>query len=786
MKVQKLIRQFCSLKNNSDLLIPKKNLSGRISIILFILIFNAAGVLAFSGNDLIDHSFDARIQTTQMRNKRVSQIFPLSNGKMLVTGIFNTYNGQPVGALIKLNPDGSLDTEFNYNFILPTNTPPRIVGLQFDGKFIISGVFSRMDGTTHPEPTILRLNPDGTIDSSFRTPKLPDSFSVKMDSNKRLIVAGTIRILINGQPILRHIFRLDRDGNIDPSFDYPYHIGMFSLQNDKVVFHRKDRFPPFKDEIIRLNEDGTIDETFKATPVEDAFFLRQIDVQSDNKIIIQILSKIIRFGENGGIDTSFQTIVLPNIEKLSFQSDGRFTVSNKPKLSQHYSIFRRFLADGTLDPSFTPYIYTGLIWNHSVTPDGSVIIGDYSSSSFPGISQTGFIRLLPSGERDLLFNPGGNGFQFVLPGKIQIIKASPDDKVLIVGRFDKINQVSKSHIARLNADSSLDTTFQIKTNGPGNYFIQISEIFDLELQADGKILLTGSFAYFLNDQVKRNIVRLNPDGTIDPAFETIYLTSIGNNRNKITLTADNKVLIGTGRTSNRTDPIIPLQLLSDGARDTSFNPTSFSKWPFIKEIAVQPDGKILIAGASFTFSVFEPTRMIGFIVRLNEDGSFDTTFRAANFDDKEIFSFELLPNGRILVVSHDKSFPSLRQSLVYRLNSDGSTDTSFESGLGSDGQINAIATLPDGSIILGGNFTRYNGQPRQNVAFLAPNGELDPRSIAVDSEILSITVDSQGRIIFGGGFTIINEHGQNFTRSHIARLNFLVQNKRSKTSKEQK
>ncbi|MEZ5429029.1 MAG: FG-GAP-like repeat-containing protein [Pyrinomonadaceae bacterium] len=413
----------------------------------------------------------------------------------------------------------------------------------------------------------------------------------------------------------------------------------------------------------------------------------------------------------------------------------------------------------------------------AVTQDGHLIIGDDNTLFYTG-NQDSFIRLLPSGELDTTFNAGQTGLQNIKPGKVWTTKVLPNGKIMIGGEFDRINQVPRSKLARLNPDGTLDTSFEINTDGAGNYFSQINMIYKITVQSDGKMLVSGNFTYYLDGFPKKGLVRLNPDGSIDETFDPIpiyngFINSAGS-PNKTVVTEDGRILVGN--TSNvLTGPVpIPLGLLADGSRDYSFNSPSYGQFNTFMalDIAIQPDGKILFSGG-WTINTSDGGIARGYIVRLNADGSIDPTFQNPEFP-KSIYTFHLLENGKILIVSYHFS----TGSTVSRLNSDGSVDNSFVSGNGADGRINVILPLPDGRILVSGNFTTYNGQARRSLAILDANGNLDPASIAVNREVLDVALDDQGRILLGGEFTSINAGSQTINRLAIARLNSLPSNVR--------
>ncbi|HYY56460.1 MAG TPA: hypothetical protein VE842_03955, partial [Pyrinomonadaceae bacterium] len=111
------------------------------------------------------------------------------------------------------------------------------------------------------------------------------------------------------------------------------------------------------------------------------------------------------------------------------------------------------------------------------------------------------------GTQDTTFGEAGLGFR----GDVWALALQPDGKVIVGGNFSKYNGIDIISIARLNADGTLDTTF----NQGG--FGTDATIFDIVLQPDGKILIAGSFTQY-NRVARSRIARLNADGTLDTTF----------------------------------------------------------------------------------------------------------------------------------------------------------------------------------------------------------------------------------------------------------------------------
>jgi uncharacterized delta-60 repeat protein len=242
------------------------------------------------------------------------------------------------------------------------------------------------------------------------------------------------------------------------------------------------------------------------------------------------------------------------------------------------------------------------------------------------------------------------------------LTVQPDGKILVAGLSYNGSDYDFSLI-RLNGDGSLDASF----DGDGKRIVSISgsEIgYSVTVQPDGKILVAGSWT---NGIVKDfSLTRLNADGSLDTSFD-----------------GDGKLIVPVGSGS-----------------DSGYS------------VAVQPDGRILVAGYSFTGTDDDFS-----VIRLNSNGSLDTSFDG---DGKLIvpvgsgsdygLSLSLQPDGKILVAGHSNSNGTDSAFSLIRLNGDGSLDTSFDGDgkrivpVGSSGDIGYSVTVqPDGKILMAGS-----------------------------------------------------------------------------------
>lgn len=753
-------------------LIVKIKASKLKTAIFFLLMstFFAAELHAAGAND-VDPNFNVQVQTNSFSTKSVSQMLVLPDDKILVAGGFNSFNRQPVSGFVRLTADGLLDPTFNNNLLAAGSYPSKIYRLP-DGKILISGPNLKLAGANAPSPQILRLNANGTIDTTFNLSGLKDFsvFYIAVGTDGKMLVSGEFPTTENGVTIFKFLTRLNQDGTLDNSFNFTgkSSVSQIALQNGKPIIVVTD-IQTSRDVISRLNNDGSNDSLFTPTSVVSP--VRFISITADSKILESSQFDVRRLNENGGIDNSFQTINLGGtLRDFYVGGDGKITYA----FTENNAVsIRRALADGTSDSSFTAYRhdYFGVL---AVQSDGEVFVGD-TTNQLPGTTIVNrYVHLFGSGAPDTAFNPGGIGFQNISSGSINAIVVQPDQKIVMAGKFDMINNVNRSKIVRLNADNTIDNSFQINTNAPGNYFSRIDQIYSLSLQPNGKIIVSGSFEYILDGNIKVNLVRLNADGSIDATFNigaslSDFYGATGGGKNATATQSDGKLVVATSR-YNTMGVTVPMRFNTDGTKDSTFNTSLYSAASgiFTYAVAIQPNGKILIGGVGF-----QNNAQFGFLVRLNGDGSIDSSFQKIEESDKAITAINLLADGKILVVkgSYPYYFAASQTSFVSRLNTDGSADGTFAVGAGANGYVNTTLLLPNGQLLIGGKFTTFNGQARQNLALINADGSLDATNFNVNQEVLSLAIDGSSRILVGGSFTVISiNNGENYTRSYVARL----------------
>jgi uncharacterized delta-60 repeat protein len=285
----------------------------------------------------------------------------------------------------------------------------------------------------------------------------------------------------------------------------------------------------------------------------------------------------------------------------------------------------------------------------------------------------------------------------------------------------------------------LDLLFNIETGAN-------SEVRACAIQSDGKVIIGGSFTN-INNTTMNGIARLNTDGTLDLSFVTgtgIDLNGGNSNSgvNTISIQSDGKIIIGGFFTTyNGTVSNGIARLNTNGTVDPTFNAGNGQNSLFgsIYSLAIQGDGKILVGG---TFTAFNGVT-INNIVRLNSNGSVDLSFNPGTGATAGglgyltyIKCISLQSNNKIIIGGNFTSYNGISRNGIARVNSNGSLDLTFDPGSGvtrygnppqgqSSSYLLSSLILSDGKILIVGRFTDYNGIPRESIAKLNSDGSLD-------------------------------------------------------------
>lgn len=271
----------------------------------------------------------------------------------------------------------------------------------------------------------------------------------------------------------------------------------------------------------------------------------------------------------------------------------------------------------------------------------------------------------------------------------------PDGKIIVGGNFGAFNDVPQGNITRLNSDFSIDIAFN--TNGIGfDTLLVPPAVRDIEIALAGKIVVAGNFTIF-NGVARKKVARLNPDGRLDASFN--FNTEDARSIYDVLPLSNGKILVvgtynSTGVTTTFPLPRLVLRLNEDGSPDTSLD-VNIGRAGTVNEVLVQSNGKILIGGE---FEYVRGALRVN-IARLNADGSLDTTFTSDNSgytSGNKTNALALQLGGKILIGGWFTTVNNAARNHFARLNPGGSLNAAFNTGNGADNNVCDIEVQAEG------------------------------------------------------------------------------------------
>jgi uncharacterized delta-60 repeat protein len=499
-----------------------------------------------------------------------------------------------------------------------------------------------------------------------------------------------------------------------------------------------------------------VDNSFNAEVLDKGLVIKTAVAQPDGKLVIggtflrvngAARTSLARLNADGTLDATFSPVLggaIRTVFSIIVQPDGRILIAGGFNAVNGASrlCVARLNSDGSLDSTFTsPFISADLIEAMTLQPDGKIIVAGFLSYNLNGSPRRYLARLNTDGSLDATFDIGQIGADSL----INALAVQPDGKILIGGYFTSFAGASRRYIARLNADGTLDASFNPGTGANSN-------VETIAVQPDNKIVIGGDFTDY-NGSTRLRLARLNTDGSLDASFDTSNTTD--GTVKKIILLPDGKMLAGGSfQTINGTSRRRFARLNVNGL-DATFNPPS-PDTPSVNAIVVQADGRIVLGGNS------------GFLSRLSAGGSIDSAFNPLVEQQGFIAAIAVQPDGKILVGGQFSRINGIERRNIARLNADGSVDAAFQAS--ASAIVDAIVVQPDGQIVIGGYFTSVNNLSRQYITRLSADGVFVDTTFlpaGADSVVLKIALQPHGQILIGGYFGMAG----GAERRRLARIN---------------
>jgi uncharacterized delta-60 repeat protein len=730
-------------------------------------------------------SFDTAFTTSSINNGAQQ-----ADGKIVLIGSFAFFEGQAVGRIIRLNLDGTIDTSFNSGGTgFASGSFITSIKIQTDGKIILAGSFNTYNGTSVGR--IIRLNSDGSIDTGFTIGTGPNNTvqTVDIQSDGKILIGGTFTSY-NGVTINR-LARLNVDGTLDTSFNIG--TGFDNSVNDVKIstlgIYVCGSFTSFNgasgtviSNLIRLNSNGTRDTGF-AKSFNTGTETRSICVLPDNSVVIggtfstnnsgNILVGLARYNSNGTTFSNFRTVgnhiagsgSSGVVKVIYIASDNSLLVCG-PFQKFGYKFPSRYFAkvnidgsDPTTPPSFGfinfKGVGTGNIINNIVELSGGKILlmGNFL------ISSTSNFNSKPNDIYNLVKIQGSNSFTTLNLKSTQIGASSVYgfyldhlNNIYIYGEIAYTPEGAYSYRRILKFDNQGNLLYDDPINLNNVMEDNIAYVSNITRLSDGNFLVIGQFKAAFGNYVNA-IVKISESGVFlsTPGASNI---SVGSST-VIKEDSDGKVYVGgvffsmsfVGGASSYTALFrLNSNMTIDNSLAFNLSNSSTIANTSVVDMAIQSDGKIIIIGG---FDRYSSTSR-RYIARLNYDGSLDTTFdvgtgffttaSSSSTDSLSTSSMILQNDGKVIVCGRFISYNGFSSRGIIRLNSDGSVDTTFNVGTGFDLKVDRIYMTSDGKIHAVGDFRSYNGNPAVSYCVLNSDGSFHSAPYRFTLQVNSIFI----------------------------------------------
>lgn len=561
---------------------------------------------AFNPNDM--GYTNAAISTSDGFDNGVLDFDTLSNGKIIVVGSFQKFNGISAKRIVLLTREGHIDTLFNYN-MTGANSDIKSVEVLPNDSIIIAGAFTQYNGIAVNGIALIGAN--GQINTTFvanaNLAPFANTLNVARDSNGNYFIATKPDVATS------KIYKLSATGINDTVFSN--NIGSGFVGNSttntirKLYIDNNNRiivcglFSGFNGAssprcILRLNNDGTRDNTFTETvgafPVTVSSSnagIFDIKPYGTNKYVVagcfdnygalnNFANGLIIINEDGHRDNTFQDWVyygdtLLRVSAVEVLSDNRIVACTQlfrnPPINEPYRILV-FNPNGTLSNitfqniSYGPIGLGTLPFTNAMLRDNNIIVSGYMG----GYNNTPRAGLA-------MFSASGNlsPFVFAYSGADQLVTRmvtypdndtiSTNNSLIVAGSFYRYNNGDFNRIVKIKPDGQIDSTFN-----PGSGFSNF--IREIQIDSTGKIFAGGNFTTFDGLSCNR-IIRLNSNGTRDNTFN--IGTGFNGSVSDIRLLPGGKLIVTgnfttyKGTTCNRV-----VKLLYNGNIDPSLMPVA--------------------------------------------------------------------------------------------------------------------------------------------------------------------------------------------------------------------
>lgn len=753
--------------------------------------FGTGGIVTTDFRNAIDRAFDFVLQP---------------DGKMVAAGTsYATVIGPNQSFLIaRIKQDGTLDSTFSDDGLASTvvgfgYSEARAVALQPDGKIVAAGISL---GLSYGDLTVVRYNTDGTLDNTFDTNGIAtlelgfveEAWDVALQPDGKIVVAGTFRAPTLGIEDML-VVRLLSNGIIDSTFgnngvvftDYTADQGYdVELLPDGRILVAGGAIAGFNGKVLlaRYLTDGTPDSSFNGTGMLVSNLgtmatARTMGIQADGKIAIAgsvyaggtFNFLVARYHSDGILDSTFSGdgFVATDISThydasmdLAIDSSWQIVIAGTTGTGNDYDFaLLRYSSTGVLDGAFgtAGKVLTSFgpktDWAYGVElqPDGRILAA--GSALILQQDDVALARYNTDGSLDTTFSDDGlvtiglNSFDGAYAVGIR-----PNGRILSGGTSD-----GNFALAQYTRKGKPDSTFSSDGLVTNDFDGGIDIIHDIALSIDDKATLSG--VANIGTASSFALARYNVFGFLDNSFsgDGKLTTTIGtvSAARAVAIQPNGRILAAGVSFTNKND-FAAARYHTTGLMDNSFDfdgkvvTAVTSENNEAQGLVLQPDGKIILAGVALSSFA---------LVRYHANGSLDNTFGSGGKVITPVgtgdtaYAAALLADGRILVAGvSDGKFALVRYLADGSLDTTLSGDGMLKTSIGTYAEARAMSVMPDGRIVLAGT-----SDGRFAVARYEPDGDLDT-GFSVDGIVTvmigsrahgrALALQSDGKIVVAG------------------------------------
>jgi uncharacterized delta-60 repeat protein len=505
---------------------------------------------------------------------------------------------------------------------------------------------------------------------------------------------------INGQVVSSNLIRFNPSTGWDPAYQ-PTVNGSVSVSHQQssgkwiVAGSFSSISGHSTQNVARMNEDGTVDESFTASASSLPGSIVCVATDQGGRVIVGMRG----YGQQQYVNGNWVTVSAVVLVRLNADGskDGSFAPVFELPTSSYYS-FNESRINAV-----------------SVQSDGKILVGG-NFDKVGGYTQPFLARLDQTGLLDQSYDPvitfGDNTYSPFNSGQeVQSIEVTAGDVAIIGGEFSGVNGYAQKAVAKITTSGDLDLSFRVFFNSSYSYSWSSAAVYSARQDSQGRVVLVGSWEDIEGRNNWNSAARVDQYGRLDWDFSAPF----GNQDRCVILPGDYLVFGRTGSLSS--NYVIQGALagyFSNGSRDPVLNVDlrNSNRPDFFAARA----GSGPVIGGTWILEVngqdiTGPTALTSF-------GQTDAAFNVALNPPASGRSLLKLPSGGYLVGGGFTQCNGISRPRLALCNEDGSTNLAFDLGTGPDSSVDLIRMLPTGKVLIAGGFSKINGIAAKNIALL--------------------------------------------------------------------